>query len=83
MTKTKRRAHGVCEELIVCKALVVSQAQSIAVLSSQVGKYEMAIGALVAAVVGLFGWYMKAKADHYKDLRDGIDHARRAAGYQP
>lgn len=70
----------VCEELITCKALVATQAQNIAVLTAQVGQYQLAIGALTAAVGALFGWYMKAKADHYRDLREGIEHARRAAG---
>ena len=65
-----------CEELQACETLVSTQAQSIAVLSAQIANYEMAIKALVAAVVGIFGWLMKAKADHYRDMREGIEHAR-------
>lgn len=42
--------------------------------------YLKAIYGLVAVIGGLFGWLMKAKAEHYKDLREAVAEARKRAG---
>lgn len=49
------------------------------------GQYEIVISTLTVTTVALFGWLMKAKADHFKDLRDALAEAneRAARRHQP
>ena len=44
-----------------------------------VEQYVLVIQCLAGVVVALFGWLMKAKADHFKDLREALSEARRRA----
>lgn len=47
---------------------------------TQCDLYLNAIYGLLTVVGGLFGWLMKAKTDHYNDLRETIAEARKRAG---
>lgn len=41
--------------------------------------YIRAIYGLLGVVGGLFGWLMKAKTDHFHDLKESIAEARKRA----